>query len=108
MAEWTDDLTIEMLPEQFQQLAYTIGLRPLLSLVDQYGGGDIYIPKRDKLLKMTRDRLIKKEYNGRNTRDLARKYDLTDRRVRDILKDDSSPEQLSLLDIVSEHDWEQR
>jgi Mor family transcriptional regulator len=105
MGKWTDELTIEMLPEQFQQLAYTIGLSPLLSLVDQYGGADVYIPKRDKLLQMTRDRMLKREFNGRNIEELAHRYDLTVRRVKDILKDDLSPEQPTLLDIISGHAW---
>ncbi|MFR1618145.1 MAG: hypothetical protein ACLSUM_12595 [Dysosmobacter welbionis] len=44
MGKWTDSLTIEMLPEQYQPLAEILGVQPLLKLAEQYGGASLYIP----------------------------------------------------------------
>ena len=45
VGKWTDSLTIEMLPEQYQPLAEILGVQPLLKLAEQYGGASLYIPK---------------------------------------------------------------
>lgn len=37
MEKWTDRLTIDMIPEQYRQLAEITGIQPLLTLAAQYG-----------------------------------------------------------------------
>ena len=64
VGKWTDSLTIEMLPEQYQPLAEILGVQPLLKLAEQYGGASLYIPKVEALVKALRDKRIQKEDNG--------------------------------------------
>ena len=59
MEKWTDRLTIDMIPEQYRQLAEITGIQPLLTLAAQYGGSNLYIPKVDALTRTARDRLIR-------------------------------------------------
>ena len=42
MEKWTDRLTIDMIPEQYRQLAEITGIQPLLTLAAQYGGAFLY------------------------------------------------------------------
>lgn len=96
MSKWTDKLSIADIPEQYQDLARIIGVQNLLKLADAYGGYKPYIPKREALLRNARDRMIRKQFTGYNTRELARYYDLTDRRIVQICKGgdaDEGPEE---------------
>lgn len=95
---WTDNLTIEAIPEQYRQLAEIIGVQPLLALAEQYGGANIYIPKVEALTRTTRDRLIRERFNGYNTEQLAQEYGLTVRWVQEICKDEPVPGQYTLFD----------
>ena len=57
-------------------------------LLERYGGtGKMYIPQPDKVVIPVRDVLIRREYNGYNTYELARKWKLSDAYVRQIVKD---------------------
>ena len=51
MEKWTDRLTIDMIPEQYRQLAEITGIQPLLTLAAQYGGSNLYISKVDALTR---------------------------------------------------------
>ena len=64
MEKWTDRLTIDMIPEQYRQLAEITGIQPLLTLAAQYGGSNLYIPKVDALTRTARDRLIREKFTG--------------------------------------------
>lgn len=97
VGKWTDSLTIEMLPEQYQPLAEILGVQPLLKLAEQYGGASLYIPKVEALVKALRDKRIQKEYNGYNAKELAQKYELSVNWVLNICKDNPLPEQQSLF-----------
>ena len=97
VGKWTDSLTIEMLPEQYQPLAEILGVQPLLKLAEQYGGASLYIPKVEALVKALRDKRIQKEYNGYNAKELAQKYELSVTWVLNICKDNPLPEQQSLF-----------
>ena len=97
VGKWTDSLTIEMLPEQYQPLAEILGVQPLLTLAEQYGGASLYIPKVEALVKALRDKRIQKEYNGYNAKELAQKYELSVNWVLNICKDNPLREQQSLF-----------
>ena len=59
-------------------LAELLGTENMLTLVESYSGMIIYIPKLDSLLRNIRDRRIRQEYDGTNTRALALKYDVSE------------------------------
>lgn len=57
----------------------------LLAFADYCGGREIYLPKAVVLKAGLRDRRMCAEFNGRNYHELAARYNLSTRRVRDIV-----------------------
>ena len=81
-----DKLTIEDIKNEEQKnLAIIIGIDAYINLVKNYGGTNIYILKSDSLIKDIRDKKIRSEFNGYNYRYLAKKYNLTDGAIREIV-----------------------
>ena len=82
-------------------LAELLGTESMLTLVESYSGMIIYVPKLDSLLRNIRDRRIRQEYDGTNTRALALKYDVSESWVKRIASIDERGEirgQTSLFD----------
>jgi Mor family transcriptional regulator len=87
--EWLSEIAAEMsidcLPEAYQDIAQIIGIEATLQLSEYLGGTRFYFRKIDGLLMDKRDERIRKEFNGGNHVELARRYRLTETRIRDIL-----------------------
>lgn len=99
-----ENITLDDLPEPYNKMAEWLGLENTIKLAMEYGGANIYFPKMDAIYRSIRDRAICSEFTGFNIPFLARKYDLTENRVREILGASSlrpkvDPNQLSLFDI---------
>ena len=91
-----DKLTIEDIKNEEQKnLAIIIGIDAYINLVKNYGRTNIYILKSDSLIKDIRDKKIRSEFNGYNYRYLAKKYNLTDRAIREIVNSDYIDGQIS-------------
>ncbi|MDR2018549.1 MAG: hypothetical protein LBQ00_06740 [Syntrophobacterales bacterium] len=90
-------LTTEDLPESYRQVAAIIGVEAAVRLSEYLGGLPFYFPQLDGILRKKRDQAIKKEFTGTNYRDLAIKYSLTERWVREILSTNPSQEQPPLF-----------
>jgi len=82
--DWAHDMTPEDFPERYQHLVRTLGAEKFLALAAATGGDSLYVPMPDYFLKPVRDKKILEEYNGRNHRQLGRKYGLSERQIRDI------------------------
>ena len=81
-------LELDDLQGEVRELAECIGMEAFRRLLERYGGtGKMYIPQPDKVVIPVRDVLIRREYNGYNTYELARKWNLSDAYVRQIVKD---------------------
>ena len=81
-------LELDDLQGEARELAECIGMEAFRRLLERYGGtGKMYIPQPDKVVIPVRDVLIRREYNGYNTYELARKWKLSDAYVRQIVKD---------------------
>lgn len=80
-------LQISDLQEQHQEFAEVIGIDNLIRLSEYFGGTSIYVPQKRELVKLKKYELIRKEYNGSNIKELANKYDLSERTVYSILHD---------------------
>ncbi len=89
-------LTMEDLPEGYRVVADIVGIENAVKLSEHLGGLPFYFPQIDGLLRRKRDAAIRKEFNGSNYRDLARKYNLTERWIREIV-DSSTHEQSPLF-----------
>lgn len=81
-----NSLTIDLIPDGIYRLiAQEIGVNNFLKLADILGGGSFYIPTRDKFTRVIRDEKIRQEFNGYNISELAKRYSITERWVRQIL-----------------------
>ena len=78
------DVTMDDLPEEIQALAEMVGMDKLFETLDRFEGDTIYFPSKKTLLRETRDRLIREQFDGRNYRELARKNRMSVRQVRNI------------------------
>ncbi len=86
-ADWINEISIEELPESHRALAEAAGgLRPALKISEAWGGEYRYIAKMDKLLRVLRDRKIRREFTGLNHRELVRKYKLSETWIRKIVE----------------------
>lgn len=85
--EVIQQIQIEDLDEEQKQLAELIGIDKYKILLQTYGGMSIYIPKPDSFAATIRNQQIMAEFNGRNFKELSRKYGLTEVWVRNIVSD---------------------
>lgn len=91
-------ITLENLKEEQKEVAEIIGIENYIKLVKYFGGSSIYIHKADTISRVIRDEQIKEEFNGRNYKELALKYNLSVNQIREILDRDSlKNRQLSFL-----------
>ena len=66
-------------------------------IAERYQLGDVY--KRQVLIP-ARNRKIKQEYNGWNSKELAEKYEVTTRMIAKILHDVPIPQQMDLSQFI--------
>ena len=83
---WMHQVQPEQLPEVYQEIVGVIGLEPTLQLAQVFSGNSVYFPKLDRSLIALRNRMIRAEFDGANTRQLARRWGLSARHVRHILR----------------------
>lgn len=97
-ASWIEEITEEMIPETYKDVAEIIGAKSLLKLAQEYGGTMIYIPKFDSLTRMIRDKKIKQDFNGGNYKELALRYNLCESSIRNIVNNNMLDGQINLFD----------
>ena len=79
-----EKITLEHLDGDQLELAKLIGLEAYKKLVKYCGGGDVYVCKADTVTRLSRNKEICEDFNGENYRELAKKYNLTERWIRAI------------------------
>ena len=77
--------SLEQLSGDQRELAETVGLEAYRKLVENYGGMCVYIYKPETILRERRNTEICNEFNGFNYRELAQKYHLSEKTVREIV-----------------------
>ena len=80
-----NDIQIEDLPDELREMVDIIGFDNVLALARNYGGGAVYIHEWETVSRGSRDRKIRKEFNGANYRELAQAYGLTVSTIRNIV-----------------------
>ena len=83
--ELVSETRMEDISERYREIAKLIGR-----------GDEIYFPKVESVVSPARNRRIKKEFNGSNDKELAKKYNLTLKQIWNILKDEPPAGQMSL------------
>ena len=81
------ELGPEHVPEDLAWLCEIVGMERFLKIIDTAGGEFLYLPKRQTLEQPLRRAAICREFDGSNFRQLARKYGITERRVRMIVQE---------------------
>lgn len=99
--EWYEEINTDELPEPYREISKAIGMKHTIELAKLYQGTGFYLPKLDSVLNKIRDRKIKTEFNGGNYKELAIKYRLTERWIRQIVDSSEVVEnQITLFDIA--------
>lgn len=80
-------LSIEDLPEPYRTIAENCGMEVVVILAEQFGGSQINFQKLDTILYTLKEKLIRKEFNGYNYLELARKYSCSTSWIRKITSD---------------------
>lgn len=99
MEELEADTTLEDIAEPYRLVVEMIGLKNVLKLSRYFMGDKIYLPKAERILAPARNRRIRREYNGRNAKELAKEYDLTTNQILQIVRD-LDPAQISLFEFL--------
>ena len=79
-------LKIGNLSQDMQLVATAVGIDGAIKLILAFGGSSIYFPKKESLLKKTRNRTIKNDFNGTNLKELSMKYRLSTPCLRAIIR----------------------
>ena len=82
-----DDIKLDELPPKHRELVELIGLNNVITLSQYFQSTEMYIPNTNNILRSARNRSIRKEFTGDNYRELSRKYDLSDKQIKTILKE---------------------
>jgi len=84
---WIQEVTIDMIPDGIcKTIAERIGTVNLLEVLKLVGGATFYFPKSETMLRGLRDEKIRTEYNGFNSFELSKKYNVSERWVRSIVE----------------------
>ena len=78
-------VSFDQLSGDQRELAEIVGLEAYRKLVANYGGMSIYINKPETILRDLRNIEICNSFNGFNYRELAKKYHLSEKTVREIV-----------------------
>lgn len=81
------EIRMEDIAPEYRDIAEVVGIEVFVDLVRHCGGQNIYIPKLESLLRASRDRNMLACFSGGNYKELAKKYGLTERRIRSIIDD---------------------
>ena len=86
LKELIEESEMDDIAERYQNVAAIIGIEKFVQLADYARGDEIYFPKAENIIAPARNRRIKAEYNGYNSKELAEKYDLTIRQIENVVK----------------------
>jgi Mor family transcriptional regulator len=79
------EINPKYLPPEQLELVEIIGLESYKKLIDAYGGCNLYVPRKDTLIRNQVNDAIKREYNGCNKNELVAKYKISDRTFYNII-----------------------
>lgn len=99
MEELAAETTMEDIADAYKPLVEMIGLNNVLKLSQYFMGDKVYLPKAERILSPARNRRIRREYDGSNTKDLAKDFDLTTNQILQIVRD-LDPQQITLYDLI--------
>lgn len=96
--ELIEDTRLDDIAERYRGIVDIVGIRKFILLSNYSRGDELYFPKVENVVAPARNRKIKKEYNGYNSKELAARYNLTIKQIQKILKDEPIAGQINLDD----------
>ncbi|MDI3480807.1 MAG: hypothetical protein PWQ97_462 [Tepidanaerobacteraceae bacterium] len=69
----------------YKELCELVGLDDTIAIARWFGGLSVYFPKYETVLRQLRDKKMLQEFDGKNFRELAMKYGLSESMVRNII-----------------------
>ncbi len=99
--ELIKETTLEDISESYREVVEIIGIDKFIELSAYARGDELYFPKVENIIAPARNRRIKKEWNGYNTKELADKYNLTTKQIGNILKDEPFIGQMTIDDLLA-------
>jgi DNA invertase Pin-like site-specific DNA recombinase len=90
------------LPEPYSTIAFLVGLEETLMLAKELGGTRHYFPKFESLFRDNRNEMIYNEFSGGNYKELAKKYNLSETRIREIINEEHNRRymQINIFDKI--------
>lgn len=105
MEAYFEELTVEQIPEGlYRDIAEAIGVENLIKLTQLIGGSTFYLPKTESVMRPVRDAKIREEFNGYNHLQLAVKYNVSERWVRQLCGDGHTEGQICMFLDSDEED----
>lgn len=83
-----NDIQFEDLPEPYDMLAEKFGVSVALEMAKLFSGERVYFLKYEAVERPLRNKKIKAEFNGYNFKELARRYNMTEMGIRQIVADE--------------------
>lgn len=98
VSDWIKELKPQQLQKPYKQIAGVIGVENTVKLAAMFQGTPLYFPKFDNVINEIRNSRIRSEYEqGATYKELAIKYDLTERWVYEIIKGEIDENQISFF-----------
>lgn len=80
-----NDFKIDDIPYDLVAIAKFMGVDMFIEFCDKFGGNHIYFPSKKSIFRNSRNREIKRSYNGNNIKELADKYDISQIHIKRIV-----------------------
>lgn len=93
------ETTIDDIADSYRPVVDIIGIEKFIELGEYAKGDELYFPKLENIIAPARNRRIRAEWNGYNSKELADKYNLTVKQIGNILKDEPLVGQMSIFDL---------
>ena len=94
-----EEIKEQDISEKYRDIVGIIGIECFVEMSEYAKGDKLYFPKVESILAPARNRIIKREYDGYNIKELAERYNLTTTQIGNILKDEPIAGQMSLFDL---------
>lgn len=90
MSNWKEELTLEDLGEPYYTIGVELGIEAALKMEEIFHGKQIYFQSlKNAFLESNKEKIVN-EYNGYNMKELAKKYDFTERFIRKLVKENKT------------------
>lgn len=94
---WTEEIQIKDLPENYQEMAELIGIENTMRLAEYFGKQGFYFKSLEEIIRKKKREYIIKNFKGGNHKELARATGYSEQWVYEILKEDAEDKQARLF-----------